>query len=114
MEERKSRIIKLPKIFDPRGSLTVAEENIHIPFSIKKISWKYGVNQTKPVHGCTQDDFKFIVPLSGSFSITLDNSTQPQEYTLQLPFQGLLIVPNTQYTIHDLSYGAVYLELSSI
>lgn len=114
MEEIKSRIIKLPKIFDPRGSLTVVEENIHIPFSIQKISWKYGINPTKPVQGCTQDGFKFIVPLSGSFRVDLEDSLQSQEYMLKLPFQGLLIVPHTQYTIHDFSNGAVCLELSSI
>ena len=114
MEEIKSRIIKLPKIFDPRGSLTVVEENIHIPFSIQKISWKYGINQTKTIQGCTQDGFKFIVPLSGSFRVDLEDSLQSQEYMLKLPFQGLLIVPHTQYTIHDFSNGAVCLELSSI
>lgn len=32
-------IIELPRIYDPRGSLSVAEENTHIPFDIKKVEW---------------------------------------------------------------------------
>lgn len=34
-------IIELPRIYDPRGSLSVAEENTHIPFEIKKVEWKH-------------------------------------------------------------------------
>lgn len=36
---KKIEIIELPKIYDPRGSLTVAEENTHIPFDIKRMEW---------------------------------------------------------------------------
>ena len=34
-------IIELPRIYDPRGSLSVAEERSHIPFDIKKVEWKH-------------------------------------------------------------------------
>lgn len=34
-------IIELPKIYDPRGCLTVAEERSHIPFDIKKVEWNH-------------------------------------------------------------------------
>lgn len=34
-------IIELPRIYDPRGSLSVAEESSHIPFEIKKVEWKH-------------------------------------------------------------------------
>lgn len=34
-------IIELPKIYDPRGCLTVAEENSHIPFKINKVEWNH-------------------------------------------------------------------------
>lgn len=37
----KIEIIELPKIYDPRGCLTVAEESSHIPFEIKKVEWKH-------------------------------------------------------------------------
>lgn len=34
-------IIELPKIYDPRGCLTVAEESSHIPFKINKVEWNH-------------------------------------------------------------------------
>lgn len=34
-------IIELPRIYDPRGCLSVAEERSHIPFDIKKVEWKH-------------------------------------------------------------------------
>lgn len=34
-------IIELPRIYDPRGSLSVAEERSHIPFDIKKVEWNH-------------------------------------------------------------------------
>lgn len=37
----KIEIIELPKIYDPRGCLSVAEERSHIPFDIKKVEWKH-------------------------------------------------------------------------
>ena len=37
------RIITLPKIFDPRGNLTVAEGESHIPFAIARTYWTYDV-----------------------------------------------------------------------
>ena len=37
------RIITLPKIFDPRGNLTVAEGETNIPFAIARAYWTYDV-----------------------------------------------------------------------
>ena len=40
---KKTAIIQLPKISDPRGNLSVIEENMHIPFEIKRAYWIYDV-----------------------------------------------------------------------
>ena len=37
------RIINLPKITDPRGNLTVAEQLKDVPFDIKRAYWVYDV-----------------------------------------------------------------------
>lgn len=39
------RIIKLHTISDPRGNLTVSEENIELPFDLKRAYWIYDVPQ---------------------------------------------------------------------
>ena len=43
MNQAKSHIIDLPKIVDPRGNLTVAEQMKNIPFSIARVYWTYDV-----------------------------------------------------------------------
>lgn len=45
--EKKEEIILLPKIFDPRGSLTVTEEMKNIPFHIHRVEYLYGICQGK-------------------------------------------------------------------
>ena len=71
------RIITLPKIFDPRGNLTVAEGETHIPFAIARTYWTYdvpgGESRGGPAHKECQE---FIIAASGSFSVTLDNESR--------------------------------------
>lgn len=113
MEYNQTKIIKLPKIFDPRGSLTVVEQHIHIPFSIDKTIWRHGMKTGQRVYGNTLKDYKFFVPLSGSFCITTEENDSQQNFLLAQPSEGLLIVPGCGYTLHDFSNDAVCLELSS-
>ena len=113
MEYNQTRIIKLPKIFDPRGNLTVVEQHIHIPFSIEGIKWTHGMKNDQRNHGDTLKNYKFFVPLCGSFRITTEENNSQQTFVLTHPDEGLLIVPGCSYTTHDFSKDAVYLELSS-
>ena len=39
MEKNENNLICLPRIFDPRGNLTVAEAERHIPFPIRRAYW---------------------------------------------------------------------------
>ena len=78
------RIITLPKIFDPRGNLTVAEGETHIPFAIARTYWTYDVPGGKSPLVCSQKEMEFIIAASGSFSVTLDNGEQKKTYHLNL------------------------------
>ena len=37
------KVIELPKIVDPRGNLTVAEQMKHVPFEIARVYWTYDI-----------------------------------------------------------------------
>ena len=39
----KFQLIDLPKIVDPRGNLTVAEQMKNVPFNIARVYWTYDV-----------------------------------------------------------------------
>ena len=90
------RIITLPKIFDPRGNLTVAEGETHIP----------GGHAHKECQ-------EFIIAASGSFSVTLDNGEQKKTYHLNHPWEGLFVDVNIWRTLDDFSSGSLCLVLAS-
>ena len=100
-------LIDLPKISDPRGNLTFAEAQSMVPFDIKRAYWVYDVPAGESRGG------QFVVALSGSFHVTLDNGYERRTVLLNHPFQGLLIDVNTWRSLDDFSSGAVCLVLAS-
>lgn len=108
------KIIELPKIIDPRGNLTVAEENKNVPFEIKRAYWVYDVpgGECRGGHAHKQC-LEFIVAVSGSFHVTLDNGKEKKTYLLNHPWQGLLVDTGIWRTLDDFSSGAVCMVLAS-
>lgn len=110
----KTKIIHLTKITDPRGNLTVAEENQDVPFDIKRVYWVYdvpaGENRGGHAHKRCQE---VIIALSGSFHVTLDNGKEKESVLMNHPYQGLFVDTDTWRTLDDFSSGAVCLVLAS-
>ena len=107
-------IIELPKITDPRGNLTVAEQLKNVPFDIKRVYWTYDVPGGESRGGHAHKAlYQLVVAMSGSFTVTLDNGEERKTILLNHPWQGLLIKPNTWRTLDDFSSGAVCLVLAS-
>ncbi len=108
------RIIQLKRITDPRGNLTVAEQFKDLPFSIKRAYWVYDVPAGESRGGHAHKNlYQFLIAVSGSFTVTLDNGTERKPFLLNHPWEGLLIGPNTWRTLDDFSSGAVCLCLAS-
>ena len=109
-----ARIIELPKITDPRGNLTVCEGIHHVPFEVKRVYWVYDVpgGESRGSHAHKQCR-EFIVAVSGSFSVTVNDGDKEQTFLLNHPYQGLLVEENLWRTLEDFSSGAVCLVLSS-
>lgn len=107
-------LINLPRILDERGNLTFVEGGNHIPFDIKRVYWIYdvpaGENRGEHAH---KELFQLIVPLSGSFSIMLDDGKSRTDILMNHPFQGIIIPPKIWHHLHDFSSGAVALSLTS-
>lgn len=109
-----ARIIDLPKIVDPRGNLTFAEGEGHVPFPIRRAYWVYDVPAGESRGGHAHKRLKqLVIALSGSFTVTLDNGRERCTVLLNHPWQGLLIDVNTWRTLDDFSSGAVCLVLAS-
>lgn len=89
---KKPEIIQLPKIMDPRGNLSFFETKNHIPFKIKRTYWIYDVpgGEKRGGHAYKQTE-EFVVALSGSFDVILDNGTSRQTFSLNRSYYGLYI-----------------------
>ena len=114
MQSSKGYIIDLPKIVDPRGNLTVAEGLKDVPFEVQRVYWTYdvpsGESRGGHAHRCCEE---FIVAVSGSFDVTLDDGRERRTFHLNHPYQGLYVGTGIWRTLDDFSSGAVCLVLAS-
>ena len=110
----KVRIIDLPKIADPRGNLTVAEELKETPFRIARVYWTYDVPGGESRGGHAHKALEqLIIATSGSFDVTVDDGIERRTYHLNHPYQGLYVGPGVWRTLDDFSSGAVCMVLAS-
>lgn len=108
------RIIELPKITDPRGNLTFIEANRHIPFEIRRVFYLYdvpggadrGAHAHKALH-------QFIVAMSGSFDVVLDDGSEKKRFHLNRAYYGLYLCPMVWSYLDNFSSGAVCMVLAS-
>ena len=114
MWEKKAYMIHLPKVVDPRGNLTVAEQGIHVPFDIARVYWTYDIpgGESRGGHAHRNCE-EVIIAASGSFDVTLDNGHEQRTYHLNHPYQGLYVGTGIWRTLDDFSSGAVCLVLAS-
>ncbi len=114
MKKLEYEIIELPKITDPRGNLTVAEQMRNVPFDIKRVYWTYDVPGGESRGGHAHKElYQLVVAMSGSFTVTLDNGWERKTILLNHPWQGLLIKPGLWRTLDDFSSGAVCMVIAS-
>ena len=108
-------IIELPKIYDPRGNLTVAEQMKNVPFEVKRVYWTYDVPAGERRGGHAHKEcVEFIIAVSGSFTVTLDDGKgNRKDFHLNHPWEGLLVPTGIWRTLEDFSSGAVCLVLAS-
>lgn len=108
------KIIDLPRIYDPRGNLTVVEQLKEVPFDIKRVYWTYDVPGGESRGGHAHKKCQsFIIAVSGSFTVRLDDGHKHETYHLNHPYQGLLINTGVWRTLEDFSSGAVCIALAS-
>lgn len=108
------RVVTLPKISDSRGSLSVVEGGHHIPFSIARIFYVYDLKEGSSRGGHAHRELhEFIIPIAGSFTVTLDDGREKKTFALNRPDQGLHVPPRHWIDLADFSAGAVCCVLAS-
>lgn len=108
------RIINLPKIEDDRGNLSFIEEMTHIPFKIKRVYWIYDVpgGQIRGGHAY-KSLHEFIVAISGSFDVVLDDGKEKNVFPLNRSYFGLYVPNMIWRSLENFSTNALCLILAS-
>ncbi len=114
MEKSKARIIELPRYLDTRGNLSVIEEKKEIPFKIERIYWIYDVpgGEARGGHAYKENQ-EFIVALSGSFDVILDDGKEKKTYTLNRSYYGLYVPKGIWREMDNFSTNSLAMILSS-
>jgi len=108
------KLIDLPKISDPRGNLSVIEGGQHIPFDIKRVYYLYdvpgGSDRGSHAH---KNLHQFVVAMSGSFDVVLDDGKEKKRFHLNRSYYGLYVCPMMWRELDNFSSGAVCVVLAS-
>jgi WxcM-like, C-terminal len=108
------KIIDLPRINDPRGNLTFIESSRHIPFDIKRVYYLYdvpgGAERGGHAHKCLHE---FIVALSGSFDVVLDDGMEKRRFHLNRSYYGVYVCPMVWRELDNFSSASVCMVLAS-
>lgn len=99
---------------DRKGDICVVENGETLPFDVKRVYYLYdvpgGVERGGHAHKTL---YQLIVAASGSFTVTLDDGKAKRSFTLNRPYQGLLVKPGIWRDLSDFSSGSVCLVLAS-
>ena len=106
-------IIDIPKIEDYRGNLAIIEKEV-IPYEIKRVYYLFDVPSSAHRGGhAHKEQSEFLIALSGSFDVVVNDGTTHKNITLNKPDKGLLIKTNVWRELENFSSGAVCLVIAS-
>jgi hypothetical protein len=108
------KLFDLPKITDQRGNLTFIESGVHIPFDIQRVYYLYDVPGGSERGGHAHKKLhQFIIAMSGSFDVVLDDGKEKKRIHLNRSYNGLYMCPMTWRELDNFSSGSVCMVLAS-
>lgn len=111
---RGCQTIMLPKVGGPRGNLTFIEQTRHIPFEIKRVYYMYDIPGGASRGGHAHWKLcQFMIALSGSFDIVLDDGANTDILTMNRSYCGLYIPNMIWRELINFSSGSVCIVLAS-
>lgn len=107
-------LIDLPKFLDERGNLSVIEEMEDIPFKVERTYWIYDVpgGEARGGHAYRENQ-EFIIALSGSFDVILDDGKEKHTFHLNRSYYGLYVPKGMWREMENFSTNSLALVLSS-
>lgn len=107
-------IVEMGKIENDCGNLTVMQSRQDVPFDIKRVFYLYDIpgGESRGAHA-HKNCHQFLVAVSGSFEVMLDDGKNKRTVVLNRPFYGLHIPPGIWAAEQGFSSGSVCLVLAS-
>lgn len=108
-------IIEIDRHHHEKGNISVVENDTTVPFNVKRVYYLYDVPGGESRGGHAHKELcQLIIAASGSFDVTLDDGNVKRTFTLNRPYQGLLVVPGIWRELNNFSSGSVCLVLASM
>lgn len=109
------KIIQLPKILDERGNLSFVESNNQIPFTIERTYMIYDVpgGEIRGGHAFKKQQ-EFIIALSGSFDVVLNDGKNEQRFSLNRSYYGLYVPKMIWRSMENFSTNSLALVVSDL
>lgn len=105
---KQPQLIKLPKFLDDRGNLSFFENDAQIPFAIKRVHWIYDVPGGEVRGGLAyKETEEFIVAMSGSFDVLVNDGLQQYKFTLNRSYMGVYVPAGTWRSIENYSTNSI-------
>ena len=108
------KLSDIKKSSDPRGNLSVIENQKDIPFDIKRVYYLYDVpgGESRGAHA-HKELHPLIIAINGSFVVTLDDGNNKKVITLNRAYQGLYVPAGLWRDLTDFTSGSVCVVLAS-
>ncbi|MEO6303440.1 MAG: FdtA/QdtA family cupin domain-containing protein, partial [Bacteroidia bacterium] len=99
---------------DRHGHITALNNNAEIPFAVKRIFYLYDIpgGESRGAHA-HKECHQFLVAVSSSFEVLLDDGKNKRTVQLRSPNTGLHITPGIWASEINFSSGSVCLVLAS-
>lgn len=100
---------------DRKGDISVVENGVVVPFNTERVYYLYDIpgGESRGAHA-HKELYQLVVAASGSFDVILDDGKNKRRFTLNRPYQGLLVVPGMWRDLDNFSSGSVCLVLASM
>ncbi len=107
-------LIELPKIENRAGNITPVENNVNLPFDVKRVFYSYDIpgGEARGAHA-HKNCHQFLVAASGSYEVVLDDGINKRTVLLNRPYRGLHIPPGIWAAEQGFSSGSICLVLAS-
>lgn len=118
MDSRRStvndcQIVDIRRYADTRGYLSVIENDIDVPFEIKRIYYLYMVPEVARGAHAHKELKQLLIATSGSVDVIMDDGKNKVTFHLDKPWKGLLVAPGLWRDLENFSGGAVLMCLAS-